>query len=32
MEVDEALLAELIAATDALLLPVRKAMAGAWPL
>lgn len=31
MDVDEALLAELIAATDALLLQVRKAMRDAWP-
>lgn len=31
MEVDEVLLAELIAATDTLLLQVRKAMTDAWP-
>lgn len=31
MEVDESLLAELVAVTDALLLQVRKAMGDTWP-
>jgi len=31
MDVDESLLAELVAATDALLLQVRKTMRDAWP-